>query len=86
MGAPLLISNDLAKVRPEIKELLLNKAIIRVNQDPLGIQGRLVKTVNKIEVRILKYYKHTRRVSDAILSPFLSRSGNGPSRPGWVTS
>uniref|UniRef100_A0A182QQ15 Alpha-galactosidase n=1 Tax=Anopheles farauti TaxID=69004 RepID=A0A182QQ15_9DIPT len=50
LAAPFLISNDLARVTPEIKELLLNKAIIKVNQDPLGIQGRLVKTVNKIEI------------------------------------
>uniref|UniRef100_A0A182T5G1 Alpha-galactosidase n=1 Tax=Anopheles maculatus TaxID=74869 RepID=A0A182T5G1_9DIPT len=50
LAAPFLISNDLAKVTPDVKELLLNKAIIKVDQDPLGIQGRLVKTINKIEI------------------------------------
>lgn len=50
LAAPLLLSNDLATVTPEIRELLLNKEIIAANQDPLGIQGLLVKTINRIEV------------------------------------
>ncbi|TDG50834.1 hypothetical protein AWZ03_002823 [Drosophila navojoa] len=39
LAAPLIMSNDLAKVRPEIKEILQNRDVIAVNQDPLGIQG-----------------------------------------------
>ncbi|EAT43367.1 AAEL005188-PA [Aedes aegypti] len=50
LAAPLLLSNDLATVTPEIRELLLNKEIIAANQDPLGIQGLLVKTINRIEI------------------------------------
>lgn len=52
LAAPFLLSNDLATVQPEIRELLLNKEIIAANQDPLGIQGLMVKTINKIEVSI----------------------------------
>ncbi len=49
MAAPLIISVDLRTIRPESKALLQHKEIIKINQDPLGIQGmRLVKvSVNK---------------------------------------
>ncbi|KAG6458472.1 hypothetical protein O3G_MSEX010893 [Manduca sexta] len=39
LAAPLLMSVDLATIRPEFKEILLNKDIIAVNQDELGKQG-----------------------------------------------
>lgn len=48
LSAPLLISTDLRNIRPEFEEILLNKNIIAVNQDPLGIQGRRVFRVNAI--------------------------------------
>ncbi|XP_058836915.1 alpha-N-acetylgalactosaminidase [Topomyia yanbarensis] len=50
LAAPLLLSNDLATVTPEVRSLLLNRQIIAVNQDILGIQGLLVKTINRIEI------------------------------------
>lgn len=42
LAAPLLISTDLNTIRPEFKEILLNKDIIAVNQDQLGRQGKRV--------------------------------------------
>ncbi|XP_075981531.1 alpha-N-acetylgalactosaminidase-like [Anticarsia gemmatalis] len=39
LAAPLLMSTDLTTIRPEFKEILLNKDIIAVNQDPMGKQG-----------------------------------------------
>lgn len=39
MAAPLLMSNDLRNICPKAKELLQNKQIIAINQDPLGMQG-----------------------------------------------
>ncbi|KOB73742.1 Alpha-N-acetylgalactosaminidase [Operophtera brumata] len=39
MAAPLLISTDLTTIRPEFKEILLNRGVIAVNQDVLGKQG-----------------------------------------------
>uniref|UniRef100_A0A1B0AF32 Alpha-galactosidase n=1 Tax=Glossina pallidipes TaxID=7398 RepID=A0A1B0AF32_GLOPL len=50
LAAPLIMSNDLKAVRPEIKEILQNKHIIAVDQDPLGIQGRRLLLKNDIEV------------------------------------
>jgi Alpha galactosidase A/Alpha galactosidase A C-terminal beta sandwich domain len=50
LAAPFLISNDLRTIKPEIKELLLNREIIKVDQDPLGIQGVRVNEGNGVEV------------------------------------
>lgn len=45
LAAPLFMSNDLRNIRPEHKEILQNTRIIAVDQDPLGIQGRIVYNV-----------------------------------------
>ena len=45
MAAPLLMSNDLRTIRDESKQLLQNEHLIRVNQDPNGIQGRRIMKV-----------------------------------------
>lgn len=46
LAAPLIMSNDLRSIEPKFKEILLNKDVIAINQDPLGIQGVLVLTVS----------------------------------------
>lgn len=38
-SAPLLMSNDLRHIKPEIKAILQNKHLIAVDQDPLGVMG-----------------------------------------------
>lgn len=52
MSAPLLMSNDLRSIPPEFKEILLNRHVISVDQDPLGHLGRrvFVSTNKAIEV------------------------------------
>lgn len=50
LAAPFLISNDLRAIKPEIKELLLNKEIIAIDQDPLGIQGKRVNQGYSMEI------------------------------------
>ncbi|MFD9904348.1 NPCBM/NEW2 domain-containing protein [Streptomyces sp. NPDC059063] len=42
MAAPLLIGSDLRKVSPATFEILGNKEVIAVDQDPLGKQGEVV--------------------------------------------
>jgi alpha-galactosidase len=42
LAAPLLAGNDLRDMKPEIHDILTNKEVIAVNQDPLGSQGRRV--------------------------------------------
>jgi alpha-N-acetylgalactosaminidase len=39
LAAPLIMSTDMRYVPDEAKQILLNRDIIAVNQDPLGIQG-----------------------------------------------
>ncbi|KPJ20855.1 Alpha-N-acetylgalactosaminidase, partial [Papilio machaon] len=50
LAAPLLMSVDLATIRPEFKEILLNKDIIKVDQDPLGKQGLRVWNGSNCEI------------------------------------
>uniref|UniRef100_A0A804PLF1 Alpha-galactosidase n=1 Tax=Zea mays TaxID=4577 RepID=A0A804PLF1_MAIZE len=40
MKAPLLIGCDVRNMTSETMEILSNKEVIQVNQDPLGVQGR----------------------------------------------
>lgn len=50
LAAPLLMSTDLANMRDEFKEILLNKDIIAVNQDPMGKQGLRVFKNNQVNL------------------------------------
>jgi alpha-galactosidase len=50
LAAPLIAGNDLKNMSPEIKEILTNKEVIAVNQDPLGMQGRRVRKNGDAEV------------------------------------
>ncbi|KAL7740517.1 hypothetical protein ACLKA6_012290 [Drosophila palustris] len=50
LAAPLLMSVDLRTIRPEFKDILLNRKIIAVDQDPLGIQGRRIYKHKGIEI------------------------------------
>ncbi|MGW6930962.1 NPCBM/NEW2 domain-containing protein [Lentzea sp. NPDC054927] len=43
MAAPLLIGADLRKATPETFEILENREVIAVDQDKLGVQGRVVR-------------------------------------------
>jgi alpha-galactosidase len=42
LAAPLIAGNDLRDMKPEIRDILTNREVIAVNQDPLGSQGRRV--------------------------------------------
>ena len=39
LAAPLIAGNDLRHMNPEIRDILTNKEVIAVDQDPLGRQG-----------------------------------------------
>ena len=45
-----MAGNDLKNMSPEIKEILTNREVIAVNQDPLGMQGRRVRKYGDSEV------------------------------------
>jgi alpha-galactosidase len=44
MAAPLLIGSDLRRATPQTMEILLNKDIIAIDQDPLGVQGAPIRS------------------------------------------
>jgi alpha-galactosidase len=43
LAAPLIAGNDLAHMTPEIGNILMNKELIAVDQDPLGTEGTRVR-------------------------------------------
>ncbi len=50
LAAPLIAGNDLRSMRPEIRDILTNKEVIAIDQDPLGMQGRRVSKSGDREV------------------------------------
>ena len=42
LAAPLIAGNDIAGMKPEVRDILLNREVIAVDQDPLGVQGRRI--------------------------------------------
>ncbi len=50
LASPLMAGNDIRNMAPETKEILLNKDVIAVDQDSLGMQGRKVRDDGDFEV------------------------------------
>ncbi|MDP4179552.1 MAG: carbohydrate-binding protein [Bacillota bacterium] len=50
MAAPLIAGNDIRSMTQATKDILLNKEVIDVDQDPAGKQGSRVKSANGLEV------------------------------------
>lgn len=48
LASPMLMSVDLRNIRPEFKEILINRDVIAINQDRLGVQGRRIYSVSVI--------------------------------------
>lgn len=50
MAAPLLVSTDLTNMSADTYRILSNKAVIAVDQDPLGIQGHIVAQQGSVDI------------------------------------
>ena len=50
LAAPLLAGNDLSKMEPETSQILTNREVIAIDQDPLGKQGDRVSEVGPVEI------------------------------------
>ena len=50
LAAPLIAGNDLRDMPPETREILLNKEVIAIDQDPMGREGHRVKRADGLEV------------------------------------
>lgn len=53
LAAPLFLSTDLRTISQSSRKILQNKLMIKINQDPLGIQGRRILQVREAEAWIL---------------------------------
>jgi len=52
LAAPLIAGNDLRTMPPEIHDILTNKEVIAINQDPLGRQGHRVRKDDQLKVDV----------------------------------
>ena len=50
LAAPLMLGNDIRNLTPEIHEILTNKEVIAIDQDPLGKQGSKVRDDGDLEI------------------------------------
>jgi len=50
LAAPLMAGNDVRGMTPEIRDILTNREVIAVDQDPMGRQGRKVRDDGDVEV------------------------------------
>ncbi|XP_059059559.1 alpha-N-acetylgalactosaminidase [Achroia grisella] len=77
LAAPLLMSVDLATIKPEFKEILLNEDVIAIDQDILGKQGlRIWKKTDAGPRKNLEIWK--RELSDGSFAlAFVSQRDDG---------
>jgi len=75
LAAPLMAGNDIANMTPEVREILTNKEVIAVDQDPLGMQGRRVADQGAYEIWM-------KPLSGAARAVILLNRGN---KPGPIT-
>ena len=50
MAAPLMAGNDLRSMSQDIHDILTNREVIAIDQDPMGRQGRRVKSAGGLDV------------------------------------
>jgi alpha-galactosidase len=70
MNAPLFISSDLRRIDDRAKSILLNREVIAIDQDPLGIAGRRIRNEGDVQV-------FAKRVTDGEAVALLNR-GEAP--------
>jgi len=63
VAAPLIAGNDLTTMKEEITQILTNKEVIAINQDPLGKQGRRVRDDGELEVWVKELSGNRRAVA-----------------------
>jgi alpha-galactosidase len=62
LSAPLIAGNDLRNMRPEIREILTNKDVIAIDQDPLGSEGKRVRKDEDAELWVKQLKDGSRAV------------------------
>jgi alpha-galactosidase len=69
LASPLILGNDVRAMTREVKDILLNREVIAVDQDRLGRQGRCVSHGGDVEI-------WTKPLSDGSLAVALFNRGN----------
>jgi hypothetical protein len=72
MAAPLMAGNDLRKMTASTIQIVTNREAIGINQDPLGIQGHIVRGEGKAEIWAGK------RLFDGSQAVLVFNSGTAP--------
>jgi len=80
LASPLMMSVDLRTIQPDMKAILLNKNVIAVNQDPLGIQGRRVYKKSGIEIWVKPVLPTVGKSHSAAVVVFNRRIDGTPTR------
>jgi len=62
LAAPLLAGNDLRSMTAETKELLMNREVIAVDQDPKGVQGHRIWDEGPLEIWVKPLADQSRAV------------------------
>lgn len=71
LAAPLMAGNDIRSMSSDTRDILINKEVIAVDQDPLGRQGRRVKKAGDTEIWAKEMSDGSRAVG------LLNRGGGG---------
>jgi alpha-galactosidase len=77
LAAPLMAGNDIRSMPASIAEILMNKEVIAIDQDPLGMQGTRVKKDGELEI----WAKQLADGSRAVV--LLNRGGSEKEMPVW---
>jgi alpha-galactosidase len=62
LAAPLLAGNDLTRMTQDTLEILTNREVIALDQDPLGVQGHRLSQEGPLEVWIKPLADHSTAV------------------------
>lgn len=76
-ASPLLMSNDLRNIPEESRDILQNQEVIDVNQDKLGIQGRLISSSPSSPEAITRFVFSKPLSTDSVAVAFLNADCNG---------
>jgi Alpha galactosidase A len=70
-ASPLIMSNDLRRISRRSKAILMNRNVIDINQDPLGVQGTIIFEVYSSSFHVLKHHYYD--INDQFIGQCLAR-------------
>jgi alpha-galactosidase len=54
LASPLMAGNDIRSLTPDVRDILTNKDVIAIDQDPLGVQAQRVRKNGPLEIWVKK--------------------------------